>query len=522
METRRPVANGVEASRRVQFAVERAIQGANLGAIPGGAPRQPRMRLHAVRRLACWLFPLTWFLYFSRDVLGVHFAPDDMMNVGNFYWTPGLWRLFYSQFPIWRGYYRPMGGLFYLPILSVWGLNPAPYHVALSLVLAVNVWLVYRLARLLGAGEWAAGLAALVACYHAGLGNLYYNTAFVYDALCGCFFLAALVYCCGIRGRGRLLSAGQKAMFAVLVVCALNSKEMALTLPAVVVAYEWIYHPPASWRLRTVATWLRGGGSAALIAACLALLDLYGKIFGHDALTGMEGYRPVFTWQRYLAYQKTFLGDAAFWHAGGAGVLAFWAVVSYLAWRPGARPVLRFCWAWLVFTPLPIEFLPGKSQACLYIPMLGLAVFAAVIFADLVGALAGALAGEPLFRHLFRNRARPVLAAGLIAAGLFYWGRENRRCQQLLVKPVMAALGAQTWQVIQQFRALNPHVRPHSHVVFLNDPFTEWDMLFIADLWFRDRSVTVHLQRLTPLPPSALASVDAVFDYRDGRLLRIR
>jgi hypothetical protein len=59
-------------------------------------------------------------------------------------------------------------------------------------------------------------------------------------------------------------------------------------------------------------------------------------------------------------------------------------------------------------------------------------------------------------------------------------------------------------------------------VVFLNDPFTEWDMLFIADLWFRDRSVTVHLQRLTPLSPPAIAGVEAVFDYREGKLLRIR
>jgi hypothetical protein len=172
----------------------------------------------------------------------------------------------------------------------------------------------------------------------------------------------------------------------------------------------------------------------------------------------------------------------------------------------------------LLLTPIPIEFLPGKSQACLYIPMLGLAVFAAVIFADLARALAGVLSGEPLFRHL----GRPVLTAGLIAIGLFCWGRENQHRKQLLVKPVMAALGAQTWQVIQQFRALHPHVRPHSHVVFLNDPFTEWDMLFIADLWFRDRSVTVHLQRLAPLPPTQLAGAGAVFDYRDGKLLQVR
>ena len=467
------------------------------------------------QHLSIGLLLAAWFLYFSRDVLSVHFAPDDMMNVDNFYWTPGLWRLFYSQFLIWRGYYRPMGGIFYLPILSVWGLNPAPYHVALSLILAVNVYLVYRLARILGAGTWAAVLAALVACYHAGLGNLYYNTAFVYDALCGCFFLAALVWYCGIRSRGSRLSLGQTIVFAVLVLCALNSKEMALTLPAVLLAYEWIYHRGTA-----------GNGanySATVVAACLTLLDVYGKVFGYDALTGMEGYRPVFSWRRFLDYQRTFLGDAAFWHTGAAGVLAFWVVFSYLAWRRrsgngSARPVLRFCWALVVFTPLPIEFLPGKSQACLYIPMLGLALFAAVIFRDVAEALAGVLADEPLFRHL----GRPALAFVLIAAGVLAWGRENRTRRQLLVKPVMAALGAQTWQVIQQFRALDPHVSPHSHVAFLNDPFTEWDMLFIADLWFRDRSVTVHLQRLTPLSPDALAGIDALFDYRDGKLVRVR
>ena len=482
------------------------------------------VRPSAVRRLGGALLLGAWFWYFSRDVPGVHFSPDDMMNVDNFYWTPGLWRLVYSQFLIWRGYYRPMGGLFYLPVLGIWGLNPAPYHVALSLVLAINVYLVYRLARLLGAGERAAGLAALVACYHAGLANLYYNTAYVYDALCGCLFLASLVYYCSIRRSGRLLSLGEKAIFGLLVLCALNSKEMALTLPAVVLGYEFVYRPPAIGVRASLSGWLRGPGSPALIAACLALLDIYGKVFGVDALTGMEGYRPVFTWQRFAEYQKTFLGDAAFWHSGGAGLLAFWAVVSYLAWRPGARPILRFCWLFLIFTPIPLEFLPGKSQACLYIPMLGLAIFGAVIFVDTVDALARVLSTEPIFRHLgrFRHLGQPALAAGLVAVAIFYWGRENLQRKQLLVKPVMAALGAQTWEVIQQFRDVDPHVTPHSHVVFLHDPFTEWDMLFIADLWFRDRSVTVHLQRLTPLSEAELSGAGAVFDYREGKLLRVR
>src|SRR5215475_7187658 len=128
-----------------------------------------------------------------------------MMNIDNFYWSPGPWRLFYSQFLIWRGYYRPMGGLFYLPILAIWKLNSVPYHVVLSLIALACAFLVYRVARLMGCGELASGLAALVACYHAGLANFYYNTAFVYDVLCGFFFLAAVGYYASIRNQDRLL-----------------------------------------------------------------------------------------------------------------------------------------------------------------------------------------------------------------------------------------------------------------------------------------------------------------------------
>ena len=475
------------------------------------------------RLLAPFLF--AWFVFFSWDGLRAHFSPDDMMNIDSFYWTPGPWRLLVSQFLLWRGYYRPMGGLFYLPILSGWGLNPLPYHVALSVVLLVNVWLAYRLARLLGADWPAAALAALVACYHAGLGNLYYNTAFVYDALCGCFYFGALLYYVRIRAGGRFPGARQTLVFAALLVCALNSKEMALTLPAALLAYEWCYQRPLG----------RGAARVVGLAGILVLLDLFGKIWGVDALTGMEGYRPVFSLQRVHDFQRIFLRDAAFLHAGWGGILAFWAVLTYLAWRPGARTVLRFCWLFLLLAPLPIEFLPGKSQACLYIPMIGGAIFAAVVLVDVGRATAGFLSREPLFRRLGRNWwggppgprpapppacLSPALLAILLLAAVFYWGRVNLNRKLVDAKPVMAALGRQTAEVIEQFRELNPHVSPGSHVVFLDDPFQEWDMLFIADLWFRDRSITVHLQKKTPLTPAQLAKIPFWFDYRNGRLMR--
>jgi hypothetical protein len=128
------------------------------------------------------------------------------------------------------------------------------------------------------------------------------------------------------------------------------------------------------------------------------------------------------------------------------------------------------------------------------------------------------LSREPVFGRL----GQPALLAALLAAAVFYWGRVNLNRKIVEAKPVMAALGRQTAEVIEQFRELNPQVSSGSHIVFLNDPFQEWDMLFIADLWLRDRSITVYLQKKTPLTPASLAAIPFWFDYRDGRLVRLK
>jgi len=60
-------------------------------------------------------------------------------------------------------------------------------------------------------------------------------------------------------------------------------------------------------------------------------------------------------------------------------------------------------------------------------------------------------------------------------------------------------------------------------VVFLDDPWPDvFDMSFIAELWFRDRTTRVFLNRKTLLPPEQIASADAVFTWRDGKLIRVR
>src|ERR1035441_7747289 len=124
--------------------------------------------------------------------------------------------------------------------------------------------------------------------YHAGLSMLYYNTAFIYDVLCFSFYMGAFLCYGRVRAQGRLLRGSETALVMGLYLCALDSKEMALTLPIVLLAYEWIYHPgngrPTAWTPGGIARWLRGPGRVMLYCAVLNLVYLEGRAFGPNAL----------------------------------------------------------------------------------------------------------------------------------------------------------------------------------------------------------------------------------------------
>jgi hypothetical protein len=456
------------------------------------------------RRLLFAVLLIAWFCYFSYDTLPVHFAPDDMMNMAG-YWRMKPAQLLTSHVLLWRGFYRPMGAVFYMPLFGVFGFDPAPYHAVILAILLANVYLVYRLATLLHAGAAAAGLAALIACYHAGLSNLTYNIAFVYDVLCGFFYLSALVYYVRIRDAGRYPSAREMAIFLGLFVCALNSKEMAVTLPVVLLVYEWTYHKQAALRL-------------PFIAGLINLPYIYGKALRPDALAADAAYRPVFSLAQAVDFQTRSFRDLLAGHAIPVETVAWiWVILFYLAFRR-PRPVLRFCAIFLLIAPLPIEFLPGRGGACLYIPFVGWAIFVAVVCVDVAGAVAEFLAAEPLIGRLGRRPLCALFLAGCVTL----WGRENDWLKRSFIKPAMAQTGALTWDVIEQFRAMRPRVQPNSRIVFLDDPFVDWDMAFIADLWFRDRSLAIVLHRKTPLPPGEIAAAAHVFDWRDGKLVQLR
>jgi hypothetical protein len=482
-------------------------------AVPETSPRLARWP-----KIASALLLSAYFLCFAWDGLGARWAEDDMMNLYGA-WKPGGWQLLLAQFRPWHGDYRPLGGAFYAVLFGLFGLNPLPYRVVILLLLGFNLWLIYRFARLLGCDERRSAVAVILAAYHAGLGSLNYNTDAIYDILCFTFYLGAFVYYVSIRRRGRLLGGWENTAFFGLFLCALNAKEMALTLPLVLLAYEAFYHRPVEWNWSGARAWLFGPGRLAQCAVPLDLLYLYGKKFGPNALMSMQAYQPVFSLDRFLRFQTGCIKDMLLRPApvGTLGLLFTWTLLTWLAWRID-RPVLRFCWAFLIVTPLPIEFLEGRYQACLYIPFAALAVFAATVLVDVADAAARSLTGLPVLRRLGRD----ILLAALLIAALVPYVRANWRIRNGLLHHALVTQGPLTWKVIQQFRAVKPKVPPGSSVVILNDPLQSYDELYIASLCLGDRSVTVHVQSVDHLPPEEIAKAPHVLIYQNGELVQIR
>jgi hypothetical protein len=460
-----------------------------------------------------------YFLYFNWGGLRVHFALDDLGNIGHYY-DISHWQIFLSQFLVWRGDSRPMGALFYLPIYHFAGLNPAPYQAVLLALLLANVYWVYWCAILLRSGPYAAYLAALIVSYHAGVQNLYYNAAFVFDALCGFFYFAAFVFYIRIRQRGRLLNLREKVAFLTLFLCALNSKEMAVTLPILLLFYEWFYHPPKVGNWRQIAVWIRGPGQVALIAGVLDGIDVLGKISGPNAMTSAPGYKPLFTIERIYDFQKNLLQDfflSWYWLPGWAVILAIWAAFALYVWWRKDRPALRLLFWFLMVAPLPIEFLPGKRQACFCLLLMGAAIAVGVIVVDTASMIAQAVARVGRFRPGIRQ----VLATAMVLAGVIWWVREQNHLRRDIVQNQMDQIGYDTWDLIQQFPKFS-RPRPGSRVAFLASPLGTVDSFFLAELWFHDKSVYLHVSGQGPLTPEELAKMDYLYTYENRRLVQVK
>ena len=132
--------------------------------------------------------------------------------------------------------YRPIPTLSYFLIHSLAGLNPFYYHLCSVLLHTLNVLLVYRLFCLLLDDRFKALLGGLLFACHPVLTEAVNCISFNEDLFAASFFLLAMI----LYVRRTEYTAGNAAYCLSLFFFFLGllSKEMAITLPAVILLYD--------------------------------------------------------------------------------------------------------------------------------------------------------------------------------------------------------------------------------------------------------------------------------------------
>lgn len=474
--------------------------------------------------VVCLMAIVAYFLHFALPSLAGGFNEDEMTGMYA-YWRLGTLKLLWANICFWKGIGRPAGAFYYLPLYHFFSLNPQPYRIVQVSILAASIPMLYYLTLLLAGSRSVAFLAVLALCYHAQLADLVFIGSFIYDALCGFFYFAALTYYIHIREKRRSLRPTQLVAFLTLYVCALNSKEMAVTLPVIVLIYEALRRPRfGDWKQFIHRNWRFA--VPALIAGLLTVPYIYGKTQGSTALARVTGYHPGYSWHRFTTSNAHFINELFYLvqnHVMTQGMLlALWAAIFvYAFWRRDR--MLELMAFWVVITPLPLAFIPLRGGACIYILLFGWAMIFAKVISDLIrqlskspisvrqGVGAGATTGA-VIEGAATNRVRRGAITGAAAGKM--WPQIFRIFATILVASVLAiftqwenqrfgsvpasllSIGQKTSHVIQAFHSLDLHPAPGSMILLRPESRFYQNKhypLFVASLVWNDHSLRIYL-----------------------------
>jgi hypothetical protein len=453
---------------------------------------------------------LLYFFLLSHHGLRTYFNGDDVMNLVSLhgYWHWPWWRNAVEALVVVTPTYRPMGDVFYRTLYSVFGFHPVPFRVACYVLMVLNLGLFFRFALMLSRSREAALLSTLVFSFHAALSNLYFSTGTVYDILCVGFTIAALTRYVSVRRSGRELQAKDIVIFLLLYGGALDSKEMAATLPPALVLYEAILAPdiPAG-RL-----WRRA--LPALLATALTVPALAVKTW---ALSDNPGYSPWESPAYLLSNTSHYVGMLVFREQPfGPARLVLLVVLACCACIAARRPLAFFGLCYGFVALLPLAPLPPRDGFVLYLPLVGFALFSGEILAAIrqaVGRFLPVGARRPLWIFLSQAGFFAALMTVLFVIHSRHWhdqtqdrGREDAAMRE----------------VVRLVREWHPALPAGTRLLFLDDPLPKnwYTLLFLIQAAYHDPSLWVERQNnsATPIDPAGYAIFDYLVWIRDGKL----
>ena len=455
-------------------------------------------------------------LWFARSGLFVYLTGDDTMNMYKA-WREPYHRILLENLFYFTPGYRPMGSLVYRLLFDLAGVHALPYRILCFALMLGNLYLLYRTAAAISTKETGL-LAALFVSYNPGFIDLYYNTGTIYDLLCFTFYFLALGLYVHVRQAGQYLKRRTLISVLILYVCALNSKEMAVTLPAILLGYELVFGR-ARHEVESPGHGVSRWGPAVL-SAVLTLPYVLGKLSSPSPLTGNEAYRlhlGVRTYFRALGhYLEIFaLPFDSLKVSASVLILLLLGTIAIL----GRRRSLVFAWLFIVITPLPVAFVGLRGGYAIYISTFGIALFLAVSIVESRKALARFVTGNdgPLAFGTRRLLQFDTFVLCLLLLLVFHNARplvetssEDKRLQSFAM----------------QINAFQPKIDPSWKILFLDDPFPtgDWTPLTWLRLYYRAPDLVVdRIKRMPQMPDrNVIDSYDCIFTFDEARLVRLK
>lgn len=282
-------------------------------------------------------------------------------------------------------YYRPMMHLSYMATYQMFGLKPSGFHAINALFHAANTALVYVLLLLLFRSHWLALLSGLLFATHPIHTEAVIWIASQPEVCVTFFYLAAFILYIYPQVRNRPPSL-YRGLSLLAFFIALLSKEMAITLPLTLLAYEVFYRRTPLVRAAPPIM-LYGLPAGIYIAMRLQALGGFAAGDTHPEVQGL-----AYVWSTLVLIAKygwkllvpvplnffhLFAPSQSPIEPAVLGALAFLAVAGGGAWRMrAAHPAFSFGLLWIFLTLLPVLGIKqvGENvftERYLYLPSIG-------------------------------------------------------------------------------------------------------------------------------------------------------
>ncbi len=263
------------------------------------------------------------------------------------------------------GRYRPLTILTVLMDRSIWGLNPTGYNITNKIFHVICTAEVYYLTNMLFPGNNMRGfLAAMFFSVHPVLTDTIFWISARPDSLCCIFYILSIIF----FYKGKLTPGYISFIFALM------AKEMAVTLPAIILITSLILQPENEKKACT-----RHALKESLPYFIILFLYMLFRLIFLGSMTGGTG-NTNFTFFRILKHLKEAFYFMTF-PASRYDLVIFLFLAIFLSVKSLRKYIFQkdilYCLLWILITLLPVLGLMARWY--MYIPFIGLSMALSII-----------------------------------------------------------------------------------------------------------------------------------------------